>query len=401
MRHLLPIAIFFLLSLPQAFNQCSIESADGYSVEISMVPGDIIVNSDICPIGYNWDVEIDYNIQFAGDNIPDALFTLQGTLFCSDGSSFFDLPNDGGMGTTTTTGNIFSNCDDSTLVQLGCDSISLTIQGPGIDTTISCSFTFSICPDDVQLATNDSCILISYDSIVPPLPDSILFMDEVFYRNSTITGQPYEYLIDESNPCSASTNPLDGDLIIGLDTCTFTNGVLPVQLISFDLAERPENSIQLNWVVQQEIDLEGYIVEHSVNAQDWDEMAFVPSKRNELGRLEYEFHTSFQEGGVHYFRLIMVDFDGSNSTSQVISVVIQHANDFVIFPNPVVNEQLFIQGISEEGHTISVIDVLGREVYTQDLTSGEVSLHQLQSGLYYLKIRKHQRDLKVVKILKP
>jgi hypothetical protein len=63
---------------------------------------------------------------------------------------------------------------------------------------------------------------------------------------------------------------------------------------------------------------------------------------------------------------------------------------FKVFPNPAL-DKLFIQGLSKPTK-ISVYNVLGRLVLSK-ITSSEVDLDNLQSGIYIIKIVEEQREV--------
>lgn len=126
---------------------CVITSSDGYSVSINVSAQRIVVHTDPCTFGYNYDVELDYVVTFSGSNIPASLYTLQGNVICGTTSLFFDLPNSGGTGTVTSTGNAWrgvSDCATATPVSLNCLNASIQIDGPGIASGSSCSSTLPI-----------------------------------------------------------------------------------------------------------------------------------------------------------------------------------------------------------------------------------------------------------------
>lgn len=107
-----------------------VNSSNGYQVSITINPYSIVPNAANCPNGV-YHVSIPYNIFFSGSNIPPGgLYTLQGTIDCIGASGiFFDLPNNGGSGTSNSSNasTTNGNCPNIT-----CSSIHITIQGPGI-----------------------------------------------------------------------------------------------------------------------------------------------------------------------------------------------------------------------------------------------------------------------------
>src|SRR6187402_3319601 len=121
---------------------CVVVSANGYAVNISVNPKAIVPTSSSCTNGYNFNYALNYNIQFSGINIPASLFTLQGNVLASGYSgNFFDLPNNGGVGSTTSTGNSYTSrkdCNTATVSSYN-PSIQIQIQGPGLPyQTVNC-----------------------------------------------------------------------------------------------------------------------------------------------------------------------------------------------------------------------------------------------------------------------
>lgn len=128
--------LFIILSYQQIIcGQCIISSSDGYDVEITVNPQSIIAPST-CPWGYNFNVEIAYNVTFSGTSIPGSLYTLQGRIDCGSFTNmFFNLPNNGGTGSTNTNTNPYnpnSDCATATPSSLNCNIVEIEIAGPGI-----------------------------------------------------------------------------------------------------------------------------------------------------------------------------------------------------------------------------------------------------------------------------
>lgn len=128
-----------------AIGQCTISSANGYQVNVSLNPTAIVPSSMSCSGGYNYNVAIDYDISFSGSNIPASLYTLQGNITCRGAqSSFTGLPNSGGTGTAISGGNQWNpnnDCATATPTSLNCSSFNLQIQGPGLpNQNVNCPF---------------------------------------------------------------------------------------------------------------------------------------------------------------------------------------------------------------------------------------------------------------------
>ncbi|WP_026999958.1 T9SS type A sorting domain-containing protein [Eisenibacter elegans] len=127
--------------------QCEIEveSSNNYKVHISLNPTQINPASSSCAFGYNYTVSVAYDVSFSGPGVPAAgVWTLQGTVSCatSGQSHFFNLPNNGGTGTSVSANSYYNgtDCNTTTIASMGCDAIALQINGPGISNrTITCN----------------------------------------------------------------------------------------------------------------------------------------------------------------------------------------------------------------------------------------------------------------------
>ncbi|MEP7321943.1 MAG: T9SS type A sorting domain-containing protein [Saprospiraceae bacterium] len=127
MKQILILFIFVVPSLISA-QTVDVVSTDGYTVHITLSPFSIVpINS--CNTG-NYMVDLPYNISFTGSNIPSSLYTLQGTIDCSSAANiFFDLPNNGGAGTSNSS---TASTDNNQCGAVTCSTIHIMIEGPGI-----------------------------------------------------------------------------------------------------------------------------------------------------------------------------------------------------------------------------------------------------------------------------
>jgi hypothetical protein len=65
-----------------------------------------------------------------------------------------------------------------------------------------------------------------------------------------------------------------------------------------------------------------------------------------------------------------------------------HIEGLSIYPNPVTNGRLYVNITSKKNLTkkVEVFNVLGKQIYTIVLTSNELGVSQLSTGVYILKI---------------
>jgi hypothetical protein len=112
-----------------------------------------------------------------------------------------------------------------------------------------------------------------------------------------------------------------------------------------------------------------------------------------------------------YYRLKQVDIDGSFDYSKIVSVSFDKTNKnlITVFPNPVSgNDNLFIRinSQTDANVTLELSDITGKTIITktQSVSSANNiiildSLHQLQSGIYFLKAIMNN-NIQVFKVVK-
>ncbi|MDP3685179.1 MAG: T9SS type A sorting domain-containing protein, partial [Ignavibacteria bacterium] len=178
-----------------------------------------------------------------------------------------------------------------------------------------------------------------------------------------------------------SGNGNNGALIGGVN---FTSPAtpLPVELTSFT-ATTKSSSVELKWKTATELSCYGYEVEkivgNSQSATDgqspnkWVKIGFVQGSGNSNSPQKYSFADESPVIGKSYYRLKMIDMDGSFEYSKEVEVNTKLPSQFALqqnYPNPFNPTTMIEYSIPETGHTpslqttLKVYDVLGKEVTT-------------------------------------
>lgn len=138
MKKLLLLALFALI-YQYVWSQCTITSSNG-SVVVSLTPKKIIPATLVCPFGYDYKVEIGYDITFVG---TPTLYFLNGNINCGGTDLSFTLPITAGSGTVETVSNYtpMTNCVTVTPASLSCNTSTITFSGLGLTTSspLSCA----------------------------------------------------------------------------------------------------------------------------------------------------------------------------------------------------------------------------------------------------------------------
>lgn len=184
--------------------------------------------------------------------------------------------------------------------------------------------------------------------------------------------------------------------IFGILTGTDMINPLPVQLLSLT-AKRSKEDVILNWITASEFNSSHFEIERSVNGKTFTGAGSVNANGNSSRALQYRF-TDINAPLVHtvYYRLKMVDKDGSFRYSNIVSVALEKVaaiNEITVFPNPF-KESVYIKTSAAAAGRIKItlMDLSGRVVDTQqaDVEEGVsmIALNaadKLQSGVYFIR----------------
>lgn len=123
--------------------------------------------------------------------------------------------------------------------------------------------------------------------------------------------------------CDASATDDGFDVNFGPVPATVTNcvceGVLPVELISFS-AQIIDNQQQLRWVTVQEKNSSHFEIERSEDGKTFYSIGQQTAQGYSTKLISYEFIDTESINAVTYYRLKMMDLDGSFEYSKVVEV---------------------------------------------------------------------------------
>lgn len=197
---------------------------------------------------------------------------------------------------------------------------------------------------------------------------------------------------------SANVNPINGPNLPGDDTSdngatigiTVTSAT-PVDLISFSGKAEGGKAV-LDWLTAEETGFSHFIVEKSLDAKAFTAIGEVSAKGSGNS---YGFTTDQTEALV-YYRLTMVDTDGTTAPSKIIPVALDDSQSpsFMVYPNPTAD---YLQIKYNEGGTVRIVDISGNQIKSQQVESGVsvIDVRDLREGVYYGKF--NNQSFKFVK----
>lgn len=161
---------------------------------------------------------------------------------------------------------------------------------------------------------------------------------------------------------------------------------LPVTLIDFR-GEKTKGGNLLRWKTAEEMNASHFDVEHSATATSFDKIGQMQAQGNNS---DYSFLDQQNDEGNHFYRLKMVDSDGSFQYSKIISVATKNQTfPLALFPNPS-NGLLTIQMNKEIGESvqIEIFNVFSQKKFEiQNITINgnneiEIDISPLPPGAY-------------------
>ena len=186
----------------------------------------------------------------------------------------------------------------------------------------------------------------------------------------------------------------------GTATCL---SILPIELVSFTAACN-FSGYELQWVTASEKNCDYFLIERSLDTQNWIQLGRLNGAGNSNTLRTYSFSDPEGNSEIVYYRLKQVDFDTTANYSNIISQnSCDDKIDVLLFPNPSNNSfNLHVKALSSE-YSIRVINMLGQIILESPFVNSITFGQQLVPGAYHLVILDSKGDLlnhnfKLVKI---
>ena len=184
---------------------------------------------------------------------------------------------------------------------------------------------------------------------------------------------------------------------------------LPLELISFTVYNAGNYNV-LDWVTASELNTSKFIVEKSIDGLNWNSIVERAAAGNSSIQIQYDFNDYSPIQGNNYYRLKMMDIDGTVSFSKIINIPlgVKEDNGFArVYPNPTSgNLNVEIQSTTNFETNVIAYDLVGKKIYDQK-TSIEKGLNTLQidfsnfaSGVYVLQFSDVKGKIRTTKFVK-
>ncbi|KAA5534536.1 T9SS type A sorting domain-containing protein [Taibaiella lutea] len=177
----------------------------------------------------------------------------------------------------------------------------------------------------------------------------------------------------------------------------------PLNITIGKIAAHNEGAVNIvNWDTKTESANDRFIIERSSDARTFTAIGTMEGKGNAPS--DYSFTDTKPFNSINYYRLILMNADGSRQYSNVVSAEVKNGNTFRlnVFPNPASTEvSVSVSDVIGKGQ-VELTDITGRVLVSQSISNSttiSLSLNGLADGIYLVKYH-DDANVQTVKINK-
>jgi hypothetical protein len=159
--------------------------------------------------------------------------------------------------------------------------------------------------------------------------------------------------------------------------------VVPVHLVSFTVAQTA-NTYKLKWLVGNEVNFLKYEVEVSEDGNDFKKLATVYANNQSIYQNEY-LDAAMKD---KYFRIKLIDKDGTYSYSNVVSIKKSDKPTISLYPNPTKDFISISLNKIKPNSKLIIVNNVGETIQQIQLVNNTttISTNSLVSGMYFIKL---------------
>jgi hypothetical protein len=168
------------------------------------------------------------------------------------------------------------------------------------------------------------------------------------------------------------------------------NFPLPLTLTEFTARKTLDGQrSELSWTTVQESGVAFFSVERSTDGKSWEKgaVAGVRAVGTSASRLDYQTYDNEPARGTNYYRLKMVDKNGSFTYSPVRTVNFDQQTQYSLSPNPA-TDKINVSGI-KAGSRVCLFNMAGQQL-TQLYANGDsgltIPVNNLAAGTYQVRV---------------
>ncbi|MEP6596865.1 MAG: T9SS type A sorting domain-containing protein [Ginsengibacter sp.] len=182
---------------------------------------------------------------------------------------------------------------------------------------------------------------------------------------------------------------------------------MPVTFTSLK-AYRQHNNINVEWKVENEINVKQYKVERSNNGTQFTNLSVIAATGSSSRSAAYQTTDVHPLEGFNYYRIKSIDVNGVTAYTPVVKIWMGKAIDEIaVYPNPVkstINLKLNYQPAGQ--YRIRLLNKSGQVIISKQINhaggSSSETIHldtYAAHGIYQLEITKPNGEVKTIKVI--
>jgi hypothetical protein len=184
----------------------------------------------------------------------------------------------------------------------------------------------------------------------------------------------------------------------------FVFGALPLGLKDFTASRITQEKVSMQWETSQEINIRSFKLQRkSDNETTFRTIATVPGKGingNTNAGFQYEFVDSSATGNTIFYRLQVLNYDGSFSYSAIRIIKKNNLRSFIIYPNPSHGQLNILLNDFVHPIQLTIYDYAGRKVGQQNLVQQLTNINlPTFKGVYFFQLNDGGKNVGREKII--
>lgn len=177
--------------------------------------------------------------------------------------------------------------------------------------------------------------------------------------------------------------------IIAFSQFTVINNTgIPLILLNFK-AGYDNYNLNVSWSTKNEFNAASYTIERSIDGSTFTSIGSVTAK-NAAGQFDYTFIDANPVNGVVYYRLKIIDRDGTFRYSNTVMVITREEGKVSVYPNPAVNLITLTHARANDNASFEVYTLDGKKVMSKGLSLNaiqtSVNVSMLPPGIYMIVV---------------
>jgi hypothetical protein len=161
---------------------------------------------------------------------------------------------------------------------------------------------------------------------------------------------------------------------------------IPVVLSELNVIQEGTGAVSINWSTASETNSSYFDVERSSDTKNWALIHRKVAAGESNNNQQYLVVDEDALEGINYYRLKMVDRDGTFEYSQMKSISVAKDKLFYLYPNPTKGILQFSKMVSVK--ELSIFTLAGIKVFQKVINGSEqVEIGELQSGTYVVELQ--------------